>query len=180
MHYAIYSLIAVVIIGGGWFLLSPQSADAPENGTAVNEGVTDNEDVMVEGEEAESGSGMIMEDNSGVIKDNASLIDGSGRKLDGPAQDAEPDIVVDLTGKNFAFSKKEIKIKEGDIVQINFTSENGFHDWKLSEYEVATEKVNTGGSSSVTFTASKAGSFEYYCSVGSHRTLGMVGTLIVE
>ena len=30
------------------------------------------------------------------------------------------------------------------------------------------------------FTADKVGSFEYYCSVGSHRSMGMKGVLKVE
>src|SRR3990167_9256749 len=39
---------------------------------------------------------------------------------------------------------------------------------------------NTGQSASVEFTADKAGGFEYYCSVGTHRAMGMVGAFIVE
>jgi plastocyanin len=168
MQYAIYSLIAIVIIGGGWFLLSPQSADAPEDSDTVTEVETGNEGMMVEDE------GTVDEEDAMVVEDDTMAEDEAMNDED------KADIVIDLTGKNFEFSKKEIKVKEGDTVQINFTSENGFHDWKLSDYEVATERVNTGGSSSVTFVAEKTGSFEYYCSVGSHRTLGMVGTLIVE
>ncbi|HEY5714693.1 MAG TPA: plastocyanin/azurin family copper-binding protein [Candidatus Gracilibacteria bacterium] len=51
---------------------------------------------------------------------------------------------------------------------------------KKYEFDAATEKVNTDGETSVTFVADKKGTFEFYCSVGSHRTNGMVGTLIVE
>ncbi len=88
--------------------------------------------------------------------------------------------VVNITGRNFEFSETEIRVSVGDTVRINFTSESGFHDWTLDEFDAATSRVSSGGSTSVEFVASKAGSFEYYCSVGSHRQLGMVGTLIVE
>lgn len=88
--------------------------------------------------------------------------------------------VVDVSGVNFAFDVPEIRVKEGDTVTINFTSAEGFHDWVVDEFDAATERVRDGGQTSVTFVAGAAGTYEYYCSVGNHRALGMVGTLIVE
>lgn len=88
--------------------------------------------------------------------------------------------VFNVSGTNFAFDVKEIKVKKGDTVTINFTSEGGFHDWAVDEFRAFTDRVNAGDSSSVTFVADTAGAFEYYCSVGSHRANGMIGTLIVE
>ncbi len=85
-----------------------------------------------------------------------------------------------ISGKNFTFSQKEIRVKKGDRVKIDFTSTDGFHDWVIDEFNAATEKVNTGGSTSVEFIADQVGTFEYYCSVGQHRTMGMVGNLVVE
>ena len=88
--------------------------------------------------------------------------------------------VFNLTGMNFAFSTTEIRVQEGDTVTINFESTQGFHDWVINEFEVGTERVVEGDSSSVTFVADKKGEFEFYCSVGDHRAKGMVGKLIVE
>jgi len=88
--------------------------------------------------------------------------------------------VFDVEGVNFAFSQTEVRVKKGDRVRINFTSTDGFHDWVLDEFNAATERISSGGETFVEFTADEAGEFEYYCSVGSHRALGMVGTLIVE
>lgn len=85
-----------------------------------------------------------------------------------------------ISGVNFAFSQPEIRVKKGDRVRIDFTSTDGFHDWVVDEFSAATEKVNTGASSSVEFVADKVGTYEYYCSVGQHRAMGMVGKLIVE
>ncbi|MDO8508608.1 MAG: cupredoxin domain-containing protein [Nanoarchaeota archaeon] len=90
-----------------------------------------------------------------------------------------------LTGENFKFmmngiESPEIKVKQGDKVRIEFTSTTGFHDWKVDEFNAATEKVNAGESSFIEFTADKKGSFEYYCSIGQHRKNGMKGNLIVE
>jgi len=74
----------------------------------------------------------------------------------------------------------EIRVKEGDKVRIDFKSSEGFHDWKLDEFNAATEKVNPGSSSSVEFVANKKGIFGYYCSVGQHRKNGMKGVFVVE
>ncbi len=85
-----------------------------------------------------------------------------------------------VAATNHAFSVKEMRVKKGDTVTINLTNSEGFHDWVIDEFDAATEKINTGGSDSVTFVADEAGTFEYYCSVGNHRAMGMVGKLIVE
>ncbi len=106
-------------------------------------------------------------------------------------EDAELDAGVDLSvdpeakvfnigGRNFEFDVTEIRVQEGDTVTINFTSNDGFHDWVVDEFDAATAHVQTGETSSVTFVADQKGTFEYYCSVGQHRANGMVGTLIVE
>jgi len=85
-----------------------------------------------------------------------------------------------VSGTNFAYDMAEIRVTEGDTVTINFSSADGFHDWVVDAFNAATEKVRPGTPTSVTFVADKAGSYEYYCSVGNHRANGMVGTLIVE
>lgn len=89
-------------------------------------------------------------------------------------------VTFDITGKNFEFSQDEIRVKKGDTVTINFESTSGFHDWGVDAFDAWTDRVDTGGTTSVTFVANQAGQFEYYCSVGSHRANGMFGTLIVE
>lgn len=85
-----------------------------------------------------------------------------------------------VSGTNFAFDIAEMRVAEGDTVTINFSSAEGFHDWAVDAFGAATEKVKPNTPTSVTFIADKVGTYEYYCSVGSHRANGMVGTLIVE
>jgi plastocyanin len=98
----------------------------------------------------------------------------------GSVSAAPKEHVFDISGKNFAFSQTELKVQKGDSVTINFTSEEGLHDWVLDEFDVQTEAIKPGDSTSISFIASETGSFEYYCSVGSHRANGMTGNLIVE
>jgi plastocyanin len=86
----------------------------------------------------------------------------------------------DVEGSNYSFNIKEIKVNKGDKVKINFINRDGFHDWILDEFNAKTKQVKAGETDSVEFTADKTGTFEYYCSVGKHRQMGMVGKFIVE
>ena len=85
-----------------------------------------------------------------------------------------------LTGKNFEFSLKEMRVKKGDTVRINFESMEGFHDWTIDEFAAATEQVDPGTLTSVEFVADKTGAFEYYSSFEGDEAEGMVGQLFVE
>lgn len=85
-----------------------------------------------------------------------------------------------ITGSNFAFDVKEIKVNKGDTVKIIFQNSGGMHDWVLDEFNVRTPRLEGGQSAEVTFVANKTGTFEYYCSVGTHRAMGMKGMLIVQ
>lgn len=81
---------------------------------------------------------------------------------------------------SFGYSMDEIRVNEGDTVTITLTNSDGFHDWVVDEFDAATETIREGETTTVTFVAGEAGTYEYYCSVGNHRAEGMVGTLVVE
>ena len=103
--------------------------------------------------------------------------------------DTEVSVGVDLggnvkefvvTGGNFAFSPKMMTVNKGDTVKIIFKNTEGFHDFVLDEFNVKSKKDQGPFEDTITFVADKTGTFEYYCSVGTHRQMGMVGTLIVK
>lgn len=158
---AIIFLIAVVIIGVVGFVFFGETTEAPTT--------TEAEVMNMEGE-------MNMEDE--VTEEETSILDVE------VSTDAEVavgnEVVLTLDAFNFGYSESEIRVKEGDTVTINLTSSDGFHDWVVDEFNAATGKIQEGGETSVTFVADKSGTYEFYCSVGSHRANGMVGTLIVE
>ncbi len=85
-----------------------------------------------------------------------------------------------ISGQNFSFTPSMITVKKGDKVKITFNNVDGFHDFVIDEYGVATKQAKSPYTEVVEFTADKVGSFEYYCSVGTHRAMGMKGTLKVE
>ena len=96
--------------------------------------------------------------------------------------DTQPSSVKEFTvvGDNFSFAPSTMKVKKGDTVKITFKNNKGFHDFRIDEFNVATKQMGGGKQETVQFVATKTGSFEYYCSVGEHRAMGMKGTLIVE
>jgi plastocyanin len=163
------AIVAVIIIAVGGYFLFVQNQPEVTAPMTEPENIQD-ESVMLDNQMDEMGA--TEEDNS--MSDDSMLSDDADMEQSGE------EVKINLTGKNFEFSQKEIRVKQGAKVTVNFTSENGFHDWVVDEFNAATEQVNTGGSTSVTFVADKAGTFEYYCSVGQHREMGMFGQLIVE
>ena len=88
--------------------------------------------------------------------------------------------VFTVVGSPFKFSLNEIKVKKGDRVRIVFNNTLGTHDWVIDEFNVRTSIIEAGQTSVVEFTPDKVGTFEYYCSIGTHRLQGMKGNLIVE
>lgn len=85
-----------------------------------------------------------------------------------------------VLGENFKFSISQLKVKKGDTVRITFKNVMGTHDWRLDEFNAKTKILKSGEQETVEFVADKTGTFEYYCSIGSHRQMGMKGAFIVE
>lgn len=85
-----------------------------------------------------------------------------------------------VEGGNFKFTPNTIAVAKGDTVKITFKNMEGFHDFVLDEFQIRTKQIPAGQEETIQFVADKVGTFEYYCSVGSHRTMGMVGTLEVK
>lgn len=157
-------LILVIIIVGAIFLTKDKSDQAMMD-----------DDTMMEDPNSENGQADSMMENDAMDDDSMMESDDSMMMEEGEKH------TFDISGKNFEFDLAEIRVKEGDTVTINFTSESGFHDWVVDEFDAATDQVRPDdGVTSVTFVADQKGTFEYYCSVGSHRANGMVGNLIVE
>ena len=85
-----------------------------------------------------------------------------------------------VTGSNYSFSPSTLTAKKGDKVRITFKNTDGMHDFQIDALHVATRVIKTGEKETVEFTANTVGTFEYYCSVSSHRAMGMKGTLVVQ
>ena len=80
----------------------------------------------------------------------------------------------------YSFSLSTMEVNKGDTVKITVKNTKGTHDLKIDEFNVSTRTLQAGEEQTITFVADKAGSFQYYCSVGNHRAQGMWGTLTVK
>lgn len=90
---------------------------------------------------------------------------------------------ITIDGSNFKFSQKTITVKAGETISLTFKNLEGFHDFVIDELDVKTKQLKAGESEVVTFSIPPDASgleYEYYCSVGQHRQMGMVGTLVIE
>ena len=83
----------------------------------------------------------------------------------------------DINGK----VNPQLLVNEGETVQINLINGEGAeHDIVLDQYSARSSRVlGKGASSAVTFTATKTGEFDYFCSTSGHRESGMLGKIKV-
>lgn len=153
---------AVVVLVGGLFILNKsQKSKAPE---IIQEQIAS--DIVTP---------MAVTDNPRP----SGLSATSGSATSGPMMEANTK-TISIDARNFSFSVKEIRVKQGDKVKIVLTNKDGMHDWVIDEFKARTKIVKTGETDTVEFVVNKKGTFEYYCSIGQHRKNGMKGNLIVE
>jgi cytochrome c oxidase subunit 2 len=104
----------------------------------------------------------------------------------------EPKEFIEFTveGFEFEFSPATITVSQGDEVKITFNNVGEItHVFVIDEFEVETPVLIDGQTATVEFTADKAGTFAFYCSLatpfgenefGVHRELGMEGKITVN
>lgn len=149
-------IVLILVIAGGWYYLGAKDT------TSTQQAVETAAEEM---------------DTMDMSESELTTATQTEQEAEVPPSDSK---VFTVSGTNFAFDLSEIRVKQGDVVTIDFESSDGFHDWVLDEFDAATAQVRPGTPTSITFVADKVGTYEYYCSVGSHRANGMVGTFIVE
>ena len=153
-------VILLLVVGGIAYAMSRNSASAP---------------ALQESAQETSGESMeALEQNQGGSPEGAADDTNSMMAEEGST------VTVNVTGSGFRFTPEEIRVKQGQTVKVIFSNEEGEHDFVLDEFNVKTPTIEAGETAEVEFVADKKGTFEYYCSVGQHRQMGMVGNLIVE
>lgn len=157
--------VLIILLIGGYALFNMSAAPDEDDDTsdvvATATPSTDMEDISPQPTDDED-----TEENTTEDPDNS--------------EDQEADVVIEVEGGSFYYTPDEIRVNEGDTVKVIFTNAGGMHDFVIDEFDVATEIIEDGQMVEVEFVADEAGTYEYYCSVGEHRAMGMWGTLIVE
>ena len=165
------TVILIVVVLGGWFvyeMMSKKDSPAPTNTNTTTQTNTENK----------PGENTAQDTSTGYGTSTATTTDSF-------VDDSTSDIATNIkeftvTGANFSFTPSSITVNQGDRVKIIFKNKDGFHDLKIDNFNVATQRINGGQEDAVEFTADRVGVFEYYCSVGTHKTMGMKGNLIVQ
>lgn len=152
MNNKVVAVLIVLLLIVGGFLLFKNSSVAPTES------------------DVELGMPVPGSDVDEMVVENT-VVDVSPAKVKEFKVDASP----------YKFSPVGITVNKGDTVKITVTNVEGTHDFKLDEFVGASTRIlKTGETQVITFVVDKTGTFEYYCSVGNHRAMGMVGTLTVK
>lgn len=159
--------VAILVLGGGYVFV--KNSQSP----AVNQQVSEDQDELgeVEDETLEADD---------KVGGNEATDEGTKEEEDEDDNVAAGVKTFELSASSFKFDVKEIRVKQGDKVNIVLNNKDGMHDWVIDEFDAKTKQITAGQTDTVEFVADKKGTFEYYCSVGQHRANGMFGKLIVE
>jgi heme/copper-type cytochrome/quinol oxidase subunit 2 len=88
--------------------------------------------------------------------------------------------VFSLIAKNFEFVPNIIRVKQGNKVIINITSEDEEHSFVISEYGIK-KAIPVGENTIIEFTADKVGTFRFYSDIYSGvGSSNMRGSLVVS
>lgn len=104
---------------------------------------------------------------------------GDGKSPNQNPKSADATEIV-VSGSNYKFDPTTIKVKKGQKTRIVFKDTQGMHDFVVDELNIRTTVIQTDQEDFVEFTPDNTGSFEFYCSVMTHRAMGMKGTIVVE
>lgn len=94
----------------------------------------------------------------------------------------EVNVALSNSAGQFTITPNVIAVSAGEVVTLNVTNDGSMtHNLVIPQLNVSTPiAMSPGQNAVIRFTAPNAtGNYTYYCSVGSHRQLGMVGTLVV-
>lgn len=115
---------------------------------------------------------------------SCSLMVGCGvknpRLVSATAADRPADVRRTMSARRYEFDPPEIRVKQGQIVELHLVSNDGRHGFELKPFGIRAD-LPEDQPITVRFVANQPGEFEFrcivFCGVGHH---GMKGKLVVE
>lgn len=87
---------------------------------------------------------------------------------------------VTVVATEFKFTPNAIRVREGQAVTIEFKNEGRMsHNLTIPKLGQHTATIQSGTEATLHFTASKTGTFPFWCTVPGHKQAGMVGKVVV-
>jgi plastocyanin len=155
--WVVVGVLAVLLVGGGIFLLNQnrasQEVETLDEQTEATDMPANPQQATME---AVGTTSTTSAESTGVVKE------------------------FTVTGSSFKFEPAALTVNKGDRVRLTFKNSGGIHDFVIDEFNVRTDRISENQADVVEFTADQTGTFEFYCSVGNHRQMGMKGTLTVR
>ena len=89
-----------------------------------------------------------------------------------------------LSLDNYFYLPNKITAEPGEKLVLRLNVEGGMHDFKIDELNVQSKTIEKGDQDTVEFIIPKDAdtgkTYEFYCSIGNHKQLGMKGTITVK
>lgn len=92
-------------------------------------------------------------------------------------------VSLQMDAFEYGYSSTSLAAKPGDTIRIMLNNTGQMtHDFVIDELNVRSKILESGESETIEFTIpnNAANSYTFYCSVGSHRDMGMEGTIQVS
>lgn len=88
---------------------------------------------------------------------------------------------IEIIANEYSFTPSFLDLEKGEKVSITFKNLGSSpHSLFIDGYNISTKNILPGNSANLSFIADKTGTFDFYCSVGNHKDLGMTGILEVK
>jgi uncharacterized cupredoxin-like copper-binding protein len=99
----------------------------------------------------------------------------------GGGSPAPAPLVVNLKAEDIKYDATTLTAKVGQPVTVNIQNTGALeHSFVIDQFSVKLEHIQAGQTSTITFTPTTAGTYEFYCDVPGHKDAGMKGTLTVN
>lgn len=87
---------------------------------------------------------------------------------------------IHLTAQDMRFGQGEIHLKVGQTVTFTLDNQDLYaHSFDTNDFDIHTA-MPANSRVTASFTATRPGTFDFYCGVPGHTQAGMVGKIIVE
>lgn len=162
-------IIVIVVLGGAIWYFSSRPGSAPVTNTTTSNTTAQNTNA-VQNTNTDTNTGGSFETTNQSTNTNSAT--------DTTALEAASYTVIQ---DNYNFSPARLEAQVGQTVNVSLVNTGSEeHDFIIDELAVNSGLVAPGGTGVVSFIPTRAGTYPIYCGVGSHRELGMVGTLTVR